>query len=321
MAKRLSLNITHDIFVKKVLSNNSALQSFLRGFLPENIQSLLDIDALKKTDKSFITEVLRERFADIVYSVPLRDSASSIQVAMLVEHKFHPDKFVVFQILEYLALAYRSQADNTEGLQLIVPIVYYHGEEKWESRNIASFFTEFPEDLQIFIPNFEHIFVNLSKLSIEQIGQLENSLLQTALRIQLLQFLKSIDAKLLLAVFSEFDYKQYGNYFLAILVYSYKHLDIDNQEFDKFVTELPDYIKTEAMTIAERLEKRGFAKGIEEGIEKGIAKGREEGIESKTIAVVLKCYENGMTLSQICNISDLPEEKVIEILAANGKKM
>jgi len=140
-----------------------------------------------------------------------------------------------------------------------------------------------------------------------------------------LQFLKSIDAKLLLAVFSEFDYKQYGNYFLAILVYSYKHLDINNQEFDKFVTELPDYIKTEAMTIAERLEKRGFAKGIEEGIEKGIAKGiakgREEGIESKTIAVVLKCYENGMTLSQICNISDLPEEKVIEILAANGKKM
>ena len=61
---------------------------------------------------------------------------------------------------------------------------------------------------QIFIPNFDHIFDDLSKLSIEQISQLENSLLQTALHIQFLRFLDSIDAKLLIDAFAIFDYSR-----------------------------------------------------------------------------------------------------------------
>lgn len=307
MSKNSSLNIGHDAFIKKVLSNKAAVKSFLRQFLPDNVLSLLDIDGLKKNDKSFITEVLRQRFADIVYTVPLKDSYTGVQVSMLIEHTSSPDKFVIFQILEYLAVAYRSQTDNDEPPQLIIPIVYYHGEEKWESRELASFFTEFPKDLQIYVPDFDHIFVDLSKLTMEQISHLEDSLLQTALRIQFLSFLKGIDARLLLEAFEIFDHGRYRNYFRAVLVYTYKYLDINDQEFEDFITELPDPIKTEAMTIAERLEKRG----IEKGIEKGITQTRVE--------IILQSYENGLNISMISKITKLSGEEIKKILSDNGK--
>jgi predicted transposase/invertase (TIGR01784 family) len=52
---------------------------------------------------------------------------------------------------------------------------------------------------------------------------------------------------------------------------------------------------------------------------KGIAQGRQEGEQKKEIEVVLKGYENGLTIVLLSNITGLTENEVIKILTDHGK--
>ncbi len=89
-------------------------------------------------------------------------------VYVLYEHKSGPDQWVCLQLLRYMAtLWYRLKADpdtHTEGrLPGILPIVLYHGEERWSGP---------PEFAQLvgtgagapYMPNFAPVFINLARL-------------------------------------------------------------------------------------------------------------------------------------------------------------
>ncbi len=310
--------ITHDAFMKKILSDRDAARSFLIGFLPEHIVSFLDIDAFSYQDSVFHNEKMQTRLADMVFDIPVKDSKDAVQVTVLFELKSHKDPFTWLQILEYLAAAYRKQLHQKgkgQGkLKLIIPVIYYHGKEVWKQEKNASFFKDFPESLHSFIPEFDRIFIDLKTLSEKEILSISNSLMKATLRIHLLRLMKQIEEGEFRRVFEEFRTDKYGNYLGSIIVYSLQNLNISSEEMNTFIDEFPEPIKSETMTIAEQLYRKGVKEGKEQGVQEGLEKGMQLGIEKAQFEIIVKSFENGASIDFISNITGLPESKIKEIL-------
>ena len=318
--------ITHDAFMKKILSDRDAARSFLIGFLPEQIVSFLDIDAFSYQDSVFHNEKMQTRLADMVFDIPVKDSKDAVQVSVLFELKSHKDPFTWLQILEYLAAAYRKQLHQKgkgQGkLKLIIPVIYYHGKEVWKQEKNASFFKDFPESLHSFIPEFDRIFIDLKTLSEKEILSISNSLMKATLRIHLLRLMKQIEEGEFRRVFEEFRTDKYGNYLGSIIVYSLQNLNISSEEMNTFIDEFPEPIKSETMTIAEQLYRKGVKEGKEQGVQEGLEKGMQQGmqqgiqlgIEKAQFEIIVKSFENGASIDFISNITGLPESKIKEIL-------
>ena len=318
--------ITHDAFMKKILSDRDAARSFLIGFLPEQIVSFLDIDAFSYQDSVFHNEKMQTRLADMVFDIPLKDSKDAVQVSVLFELKSHKDPFTWLQILEYLAAAYRKQLHQKgkgQGkLKLIIPVIYYHGKEVWKQEKNASFFKDFPESLHSFVPEFDRIFIDLKTLSEKEILSISNSLMKAALRIHILRLMKQIEEGEFRRVFEEFRTDKYGNYLGSIIVYSLQNLNISSEEMNTFIDEFPEPIKSETMTIAEQLYRKGVKEGKEQGVQEGLEKGMQQGmqqgiqlgIEKAQFEIIVKSFENGASIDFISNITGLPESKIKEIL-------
>lgn len=318
--------ITHDAFMKKILSDRDAARSFLIGFLPEHIVSFLDIDAFSYQDSVFHNEKMQTRLADMVFDIPVKDSKDAVQVSVLFELKSHKDPFTWLQILEYLAAAYRKQLHQKgkgQGkLKLIIPVIYYHGKEVWKQEKNASFFKDFPESLHSFVPEFDRIFIDLKTLSEKEILSISNSLMKATLRIHLLRLMKQIEEGEFRRVFEEFRTDKYGNYLGSIIVYSLQNLNISSEEMNTFIDEFPEPIKSETMTIAEQLYRKGVKEGKEQGVQEGLEKGMQQGmqqgiqlgIEKAQFEIIVKSFENGASIDFISNITGLPESKIKEIL-------
>ena len=310
--------ITHDAFMKKILSDRDAARSFLIGFLPEHIVSFLDIDAFSYQDSVFHNEKMQTRLADMVFDIPVKDSKDAVQVSVLFELKSHKDPFTWLQILEYLAAAYRKQLHQKgkgQGkLKLIIPVIYYHGKEVWKQEKNASFFKDFPESLHSFIPEFDRIFIDLKTLSEKEILSISNSLMKATLRIHLLRLMKQIEEWEFRRVFEEFRTDKYGNYLRSIIVYSLQNLNISSEEMSTFIDEFPEPIKSETMTIAEQLYRKGVKEGKEQGVQEGLEKGMQLGIEKAQFEIIVKSFENGASIDFISNITGIPESKIKEIL-------
>jgi len=314
MPKSSILHITHDSFVKLVLSNPAAGQDFLNYFLPESLKGNLDIEKCVPSELSYLTESMRNRHTDLIFDVPIKGSGEGIRIAILIEHKSYKDEAVIFQLLEYLALGYRKQSREKKGFRLIIPLLYYHGKQEWSPAGLSSYFIDIPGDLKPFLPEFSRIYIDLKNYSIDDIERLNNSLLRTALYIQLLRLQNMENKTILSRAFTTFEYGQYRNYFSAIFVYAIKYLDLEKEEFEILVDEFPEEVKPEAMTLANRLKREGMEEGIEIGKKQGIEKGIEKGIELSQVSFVFKSYENGLDALTIAKIVGITEDRVREIL-------
>src|SRR5690606_3133831 len=153
----------HDQFFKTMLSNSEAAKVYLRAFLPDHIQSQLNLETLIITSTSFLNSDLSNYFADLILECKLsKDLNQNILIALLYEHKSNPYKYTVFQSGGYIFDAYRQQiADKTNPLKLIIPVIYYHGVRNWNPGNIGDHFHHVPETfkkfrarVRIYLPKF-----------------------------------------------------------------------------------------------------------------------------------------------------------------------
>ena len=123
----------HDIITKKVLSKKTYAVDFLANALPRKLTSKLDFSKLKVEKGDFIDAENKERFTDILYSVPTRKTSQKLGIFCLVEHKSTRDKDIHSQLLLYLAGIYKTHRWP------VIPLVLYHGKKKWDiPTNFAS---------------------------------------------------------------------------------------------------------------------------------------------------------------------------------------
>ncbi len=113
-----------------------------------------------------IEKELQEHFSDIIYRVKINERDGYLY--LLFEHKSYLYKTTALQLLKYIVSFWEQKVnkENTSTLPPVVPLVLYHGEERWQIKNdlasIIEGIEDLPEDLleplRRFIPNYEYLF-------------------------------------------------------------------------------------------------------------------------------------------------------------------
>ena len=292
----------HDKFFKETFSRTDVATNFLEEFLPPNFVQKLNLPSLTIENNSFIDENLEEHFADILYTCNYGEGGK-VKLAFLYEHKSYKEDYPHWQLNQYMINVWQGGLKQKKEKPIVViPIVIYHGREKWNYQPMRAYFDNLDDELLKFIPEFEYYLVDLNKVSNQQIVNFRNKFLS----ISALLFKHSRFNKYIQKIENEFVElmkfidNQEGNIFAkSIVLYIQNTQQLTITELFTIFSKVSINIKNTAMTTAEQL----------------ISQGINQGIQINKMNTVKKGYLNGISPAMLANISDLSIEQVEEIIA------
>ena len=298
------VNNPHDKFFKALLSDKESAVAFLKLSLDKETLDALDLESITLVNTHFISSELEESFSDIILSAKLLNSEANCYVSILLEHKSYKDDYVEFQVLSYLSQAYQRQIKNGEQLQLIIPIIYYHGEEKWSPPQMVDHFKVEPKLLK-YVPNFERIFINLMSLTETAIDSIADTFLHPALQLQRNRFDQQKAVENFARIVQSLSPYTSRNLLQSFFVYSISVYNFDRTSLIEIIENIPSKLKSDIMSLYDQIKYEGEIKGEINGERKG------------KIEVVIKSHENSLSIEMISNITGLSETEVKQILNIN----
>ena len=159
----------HDATFKEVFSQKRIARDFIENSLPEEALAIIDMESLELVKDTFINEGLKENFSDLIYRVKINNRDAYITI--LLEHKSYRDKLAIFQISRYILESWMTivQKENIEELPMIIPMLIYHGEGKWnlktDLRDMIPGFYDYPKYFRDRVPVFKYDFFNIGEYS------------------------------------------------------------------------------------------------------------------------------------------------------------
>jgi len=258
----------HDKFFKETLGNISVAQEFIYHYLPDEILGIIELETLHLQKDSFVAEDLKEYFSDLLFSTTMNGEEGFLY--FLFEHKSYADKNISFQLLTYMIEIWESKWHKEEYKELpfIIPVVIYHGREKW---NIAKSFADqligyhaLPKNIQKYILNFEYLFYDFSLNGKEELKG-ENEL---RIFLQILKYIFSKDTEqitIVIEMASEGLVQEQLKHSFYYTLVTY----ILNARDDLSIDEVKERLSVEGrkkfMSVADQLRREGREEGRKEG--------------------------------------------------------
>ncbi|MBX2891285.1 MAG: Rpn family recombination-promoting nuclease/putative transposase [Saprospiraceae bacterium] len=75
-----------------------------------------------------------------------------------------PTQPVHLQLLDYFLQIWEDDIKNKRPLSFIIPVVVYHGQRNWEQKSFWDYFPGVPEKWRAFVPSFDYILTDLSRI-------------------------------------------------------------------------------------------------------------------------------------------------------------
>ncbi|SHF12553.1 Rpn family recombination-promoting nuclease/putative transposase [Caloramator proteoclasticus] len=310
----------HDKFFKEVFSNIEVAKDFIINYVPKEIVEIIDLDTLSLQKDSFINEQLKEVYSDMLFKAKINNYEGYIY--FLFEHKSYVSRQTALQLLRYVVEIWdmNIKKEGVGKLPVIIPLVIYHGNERWNIRNdlgtIIEGYEELKEEVKRYIPNFEYLLYDLSSYEDEDIkGQVLLRIMISALRDITIKDAKGmIDAVIKVAsCLAELQDKQTGlQYFETYLRYIFStDKGMTKQDFEsikrgveKILVEGSEY----TMTLADIFREEGR----EEGIKKGIKEGERMALVKSIIKVLTKKF--GILPDEIKNRIEVLDIATLELM-------
>ena len=93
-------------------------------------------------------------------------------IYILVEHKSHPYRWTIFQLLKYMVRIWEkgiTRNSKQKKLPIIIPLIFYHGKRKWKfPLDFSSYFNR-QDEFEPYIPDFKPVMFNLQQLDDKEI--------------------------------------------------------------------------------------------------------------------------------------------------------
>ena len=127
----------HDAAYKLLFSFPEMVRDLLAGFVPREWVEELDLSTLERWPGSHVSDDLRQRHQDRVWRVRFHDRW--LYVLVLLEFQSTVDRTMAVRILAYTALLYQDLLRaSSDALPPVLPIVLYHGCERWTAPEAVS---------------------------------------------------------------------------------------------------------------------------------------------------------------------------------------
>jgi predicted transposase YdaD len=154
----------HDHPYKLLFSNAEMIRDLLLTFVKEDWVRELDFNTLEHRPGSFVTDDLREREDDIIWSV--RWGSRRLYVYLLIEFQSVSDRFMAVRIMTYLGLLYQDlvrtgMVGAGEPLPAVLPLVLYNGKSAWTAPlDIRALIEEVPGGLDRYRPALQYLLID-----------------------------------------------------------------------------------------------------------------------------------------------------------------
>ena len=285
------MSSSHDLFIKGFLSKLTEAIDFFDSSLPKSMTDLLDLEKLELTKESFIGKDHEESRTDLLYKVPRKDG-SSVYIYLLFEHKSYYDPKIFIQLLEYISKIYRWQFENQEGLLVVIPFVFYHGERGWDLGE--SFLDSFPmdsipEEFLKFLPNFSIQLLELKSKG--KVFQTRNLALRLYMRM--IQIIRELPEEfrlhlkeIYISLREEMNYAKRIEILRNLLEYLYR---VRNDAEKYSAKEITQGIEEEYMNVLDKIREEGKLEGKLKGkLENKIETARNMRVEGDSLEKILR---------------------------------
>ena len=277
----MDISNPHDRFFKEVFSIRENALDFINGAFPAKFKEKILPETLKLDTTSYIDEKLNEYFSDIVYTCSLK-AGKEMKISLLFEYKSYPVKYPHLQLLRYILNIWESNIKQNMELQIVVPMIVYHGKSKWHKKEMKDYFKIMNNWFFRFIPDFDYLLTDLSVYTDNQIkdGTFERAALEICLLMQ-----KNIFDEKKLALHLK-DFMEIGRlyyreeeglkFFESVLRYLFSSTEIGVEDALKSIEMIDSRAKETIMTTAEKLMEQGREQGLEQGLERGTLLDKKE---------------------------------------------
>ena len=171
-----------DRSAKWLLGQTDNLQGLLE-IIGSEIVASLDFSKVQLVNTTFIPDNLREQESDMVFLLPFRDAdETEVMIYILIEHQSTVDPVMAFRLLFYMCLIWDQQRQKWVSENVpksawrfrpIIPVLFYTGEERWQTLPSLETLIDAPEALTRFIPRFETLFLGVKSASDETLLKTE----------------------------------------------------------------------------------------------------------------------------------------------------
>lgn len=156
----------------------------LLQILEPSLAETLDFGRAERINRSFIPADLHKQESDLIFRVPFvtgADDTAEVWVYVLLEHQSRPDPEMALRVLSYMLQLWEAQRREWQDahrsaeqrrLPPVVPIVFYTGEDAWNSPIQLLQMMDAPDALARFVPQWETLFLNLRRTSPEALTQM-----------------------------------------------------------------------------------------------------------------------------------------------------
>lgn len=253
----------HDAVFRQFLSEKETAKDFFDIWLPDEINSLCDLDSLKVESGSFVDNEMKNYQSDILYSVCTTKGSGYIYV--LIEHQSTPDKLMAWRLMRYSMAAMQKHLEaGHKELPLVFPILFYCGDKSphpystdwldcFSGRDIAE---------KIYTKPFK--LVDVTTLDDGEIMQHRRMALLELIQkhIRRRDMSELLDSIVKLLSYNDYTDNQ------VITMFNYLIQEGNAQKPMEFITEIAKQSEKHEgalMTIAQQIEQMGIQKGIQKG--------------------------------------------------------
>jgi predicted transposase/invertase (TIGR01784 family) len=263
----------YDKGFKKIFKNVKNTKDFLKKALPVEIKQRLDFSSIKIDPTNYVSNEFKEGYSDIVVKAKMKSRTSGkipTDIYFILEHKTEAKVKVFIQILKYMCFVWEEDLNENKSPRIIIPIIFYHGKEKWKVP--GSFHAQFDvdEELKEYLLNFRYILFDTNSWNFRDEGNRElkeNVMLFTSL--VLMKAALTNDSQAILEIFHFWHEKEFianremVQFFLGYIFHTHK---IKLVKLTKMLEESKIDGGEIMQTLAQQLKREGKREGKKEGI-------------------------------------------------------
>ncbi len=264
----------HNNYFAAVASIKEVAEELIRFAAGARVTRNLDFSTLAPASTSFIDRKLKASLSDLVYTCQTKDARHPVRICFLFEHKSRkPGRAVVLQLLRYiLSMLEAEEKQGTMPYSLTIPIVFYHGKERWEPQFLRELYGVIPKELRRYLPGFEYLVIDIQGLSDAKIIALRDSLLIRNIFLAMKHaweddFYRRNFAKVI--IFEAENIREDALDLLVelTLVYVQQVTTIKKEEYMEAIQALPKPKQKRVKTSWEQITEDYFQEGMEKGME------------------------------------------------------
>ena len=172
--------LDHNGFFTNTFQMKRLAKSFLRFTLPSELKDCLDLEGLTIEPTHKTDDVFKDRIADVIYRVPIKDTEHHVDFFVICEHKSYNDLWTIFQLWTYVYLVlqqeYRKVEDAGKGhvpagyrLPPVIAIILHHGESRFTGKTeLSELFLQLP-GIEKYLPKLQAVLFDLNAITDDEV--------------------------------------------------------------------------------------------------------------------------------------------------------